>query len=406
MQSQTVTIVAQAEGEPISDMLRQAGWANYDDQDLQHQVAQLNGYDTIASFRFRIREGENYLVPAYAPVPLGEPDLPDPESPDGSTSKPEYQYTWVRGDTIWEVARNAAVVRMDAVELLEHNSMTVEEAGSIQPGTIIHLTAPRDLGDRRTITYDIDGYPKIMHVSHELGTQKIAFADARMLPVSRHYKHKANVEIVAKAHVPIGDGVYGFYMDAWALGTYKETGKVAHAIGFNHSHLTEGEYVEPTILEEPEVVLQRVDEIIEELEEEMKEERINYDVWKETYRDFPVIKHSLLKDTLLIHDLDARHPDRLRSKYDEIVTTGVFTGPDGNEYERPPRSSTSYHWYGIPPHMLEPEAEVYNTNLELYEKVAMRQPLTLAEKTFEVFARNVTELRRLKVGYDKFKHKK
>ena len=78
------------------------------------------------------------------------------------------------------------------------------------------------------------------------------------------------------------------------------------------------------------------------------------------------------------------------------------------KYGRLVRGENHFHWKCVPMSkiILQPYEEVYNTKLEFIEKVATRQPLSVSEKTFEVFARNVTELRRLKVGYDKFKIKK
>lgn len=310
------------------------------------------------------------------------------------------------GESAWEIARK---LKTPAIELIEHNDF--EDSEHIPGGSKIRLPYPIPVAEQAEVTYEVFDNPRPMHVSIEGGTRKFLFGNVKEWADLRFtgslLKQNASLNIIAIARVPVGEEIASYYMEASALGDFYNTGRVNLTVGFNHSHLSDGHIEQPEIPVQP-IVMERLIEVVEEKLEAIKEpEPINYDAWKETYKAFETgDKLSILKGNLTIHDLDDRHPPRYKEYPDEIVTTGTFTGPDGLEYERPPRSPTSYHWYGIPSNMLEPESEVYNTNLELYEKVAARLPLSLPEKTFEVFARNVMGVRRLKVGYNKFRGKK
>lgn len=333
--------------------------------------------------------------------PIGYAIYTTPELNKRSVSKPEYQYTWVTGDTIWEVGRR---LHLDPVELLEHNDITVEQAGDIKPGTVIHLTAPRSLGDRDAITYDTEGYPKKMHVSHELGTHKIGFGKAKksedLLPVSRHYKYHENIEIVQKAHVPVGDEIYGFYMDALAV-------KSKQAMGFNHSHLTEGEWVEPEVLPEIETILDAPDEVLQvpfevvEAPEPMEvEPEPNYNDWRTTY--LPFINGNRLyvfKRNFAVRDYENPENREYFFRNDEIELTGTFIGEEGMKYGRLVRKENHFDWKCVPMSkvILEPYEEVYNTKLELHEKVAANLPITATERMFDSLARNAAILARKKI---------
>lgn len=317
-------------------------------------------------------------------------------------------YTVLKGETIWEIARR---LKCDPMELMENNG--IDDHQSVKEGDVLLMPHPRP--EARNIRYETDGYPKKMHVSHEHGTHKVAFGKAvkheDLIPVSRHYKYQTTVEIVKKAYVPIGDQTYGFYMDGLAA-------KTGQAIGFIQGHLTDGEsLLEPDVIK-PAVLPVVTDTLIEEARKKLAElqeppEVVDTELefetrspWRTTFvrfEDDP--RHYVLKDDYIIVDYDERRRSLAKLQYSEVWCEGAFIGPDGHEYYRPVRDQGSYHWYGIPPKMLDYYKDVFSIEVEPYERVLAHLPLTPSMKAFDVLARNVSSVRRLRIGYDKLKHK-
>lgn len=343
--------------------------------------------------------------------PIGYATYTAPELQVKTPAKSEYVYIWVLYDNIWEVARRLG---LEATKLMEHNDIT--DPSAIEPGATLHLYAPRKMSDERHVTYELFDEPRHMHISHVPGTQRIAFNNARkwsdLEPDGRFFPYRTNLVMVALAHVPIGkDEMAAYYLDAWALGHFKETGNVAYTVGFNHTHLSNGRYVEITTTPEqvPELEPEEVAEINYVPEEPEflilpEPEEVEVD-WRTTYKAFERPERYVAQTPMIVQDLDGRRTGKPVYKNDEVVLTGVFL-KDGEEYGRPPRSETSYHWYGVPMKKVIPYKELYNTHLDLIEKVATRQPLSTPEKAFEIFARNVSQVTRLRVKYDTYKQTK
>jgi hypothetical protein len=251
-----------------------------------------------------------------------------------------------------------------------------------------------------------------MHVVAS-GTRKYTFGNALeaddIKPTGPKMAENANVNIVAVAHVPIGDETRDYFMESTALGNhFMTTGRPAYTIGYWHEDLAEG-HVERTkrgqIRPEIQKAIQEA-EIAAAAQLEDKRQPISDVVpvdnsWKKYY-PFPDPKPYVLKHDMLVADLDGRAPDVfVRGGYDVIEMGGWFE-KNGVKYLRPQDSITSddRNWYGIErkhAELYEPTDEPYTEEPPLVERATTRGVTTHRERYITIpMARAIARLEWIK----------
>lgn len=323
-------------------------------------------------------------VESTAPTPIKEVPQKKPRfkfSLGKSNPNPDRLYTMLEGDNIWDLARR---FKTPVEELLEHNDISIEEAGNLPVGTVLHLTKrlPQSIKPKE-IEYEVFDQPKQMHVSREGGAKKWSFgnvSDWKDMHSTGFYAYGTNLEIVAVARVPIGDEIYAYYLDSRSLGEYIQTKRVAYTVGFNWRDLEEGVYVKP---EEPVVKpTQDSEEDTYIAEAQKPEDEAAPNKYKATFQGFDEPKAYVAKKNILVHELDGRRPDRILQNNRRVIISGIFTKHD-IVYGRPRSSKENGYWFAIPMDDLISEDELYNTNIPLVERAAMpagRRNLSLEER--------------------------
>jgi hypothetical protein len=239
------------------------------------------------------------------------------------------------------------------------------------------------------ITYEVFDKPRKMHVIVSEGIKKFSFAN-----VSRWedltiggptYPQNSNVEIVAKAHVKIGEETATYFMDSLALGVdFHITGRPAYTTGFNHSQLADG-FVYPPIVKAGEVKkVSIVDESIDQPSPELASlpvteldylEAEDSTRWKSTYVPFENGPKTFIADkSIWVHDFDTKRPDRPLKSTQEVNVSGTFI-KDDMLYGRPVGATKNSLWYGIPMSILIPDEELHKEMYNDEEPLPIRAAL-------------------------------
>lgn len=299
-------------------------------------------------------------------------------------SKPNQLYKVMQAETIWDVGRK---LNMSVKELLEHND--IRDAREVTAGYVLHLPTPRVVEEAPQIKYVLLDEAKTMHVTRAGGATKYRFGNARkwtdITSAGPTYPEGYNVKIGMVAYVPIGDGEMAKYlMDANAIGHYAETGRVTFTLGFNHSHLADGQAeqkkpeIRPEIAEKIEAVKEIVtpppapQPIIKHMD---VAPQINPNKFKASYTPLNLKREPelwLFNDTIMVHDHDNKRPSQTCYRNRGVMLQGKFL-KDGTWYGRPVESAKAGSWFGIPMHRIrpayEPEDEVVFNNIGLAERI-------------------------------------
>ncbi len=356
-------------------------------------VADANLHSIIDSIDGVIKSGSNYEEPVGWASYISEPDyhIEDDElvSSNVAPAGPDRTYTVLKGgESLWQIARK---LKIDATELIEHNDITTPT--HLSAGTVLHLPIVREIKEAKVITYELLDSVTPMHVSKPGGTRKQGFGNIKrwtdVESTGPIYAENQNVTIVAIAHVPIaeGDGEVeaAYYMDSIALGEYEDTGKVAYTIGFNHSHLSPGRVEEVKVSKpvEESKIAETIQKAAEALaapipppapppEPPLVDPYPNK--WKSTFVPFPNGPVTYLyKEDMVVHDIDQRRQSKQKYKLHDVDIAGTFVGPDDVVYGRPVGAVQPGYWYGVPMDALDLERPVYNTDIPLAERKAMKQ---------------------------------
>ena len=303
------------------------------------------------------------------------------------------------GENIWDVSRQ---YNIPVAALIAEND--IEDPRHVSVGTELYLPARLPIHDTKAITYELLHPARAMHVSREAGAKKWSFGGVHkwedLYSTGRLYPCGHNLTIVAVAHVPIGEDTAAYYMDAVSLGEYETTGQPRYTNGFNWQHLAEGHTKDgtPPI---PEITVEQV--VADAMQEETRPELIPEPVAAPAAPELPIMPISykssfkflneektpvvyLFKEALTIKEIDGKLPDRHVGKYDGVNIIGTFTY-NGIEYGRP---ALKNYWYGVPMDMIEVEDEVYNTDVDLPTRVAMRGHLSRSERRLVAMAKAVS----------------
>lgn len=292
-------------------------------------------------------------------------------------------YTVQKGDSLSAIAaKNNTTYQI----LAEMNG--IQDASKIEVGQQLRLpvntTAPS--GASPSIRYEILDTPQKMHINKAGGAELWAFGNVKKwsdFVSTGHAAENTNFDAVGIAHVPIGDETAGYYMDALCFGDYVHTGAVAMTTGFSWADLAPGYYeppaepLAPTPTEppavapdpEPDQVPEPDPETVAVVDTPPPADDIN--TWKSTIKNFYVDGTSetlLAKETMVIHDLDEKLPDKELVAGQRVQVAGTFL-KDGVLYARPSRAATEGWWYGVP--MTNLSDELFNTNVDLVDKQAM-----------------------------------
>lgn len=313
-----------------------------------------------------------------------EPVVAPPPKP-----KSDRIYTMLEGDNIFDLARR---FKTPVNELLEHNDISMNEAGSLPVGTELHLIkAPEKPKEKPEIRYEILSQPRPMHVSKNGGCRKWSFGNVtewKDVKSTGYYGYGTNVDVLAIAHVPVAGEIAAYYMDARSLGDYMVTGRVAFTTGFNWRDLSDG-FTKPARVT-PKIAEKRI----------QPKTVINYvgpNIYKSTYTplDQPVVY--IAKETIMVQELDGRRPDRALYSNQAVKIAGTFN-KGGILYGRPAGSIQNGYWFGIPMANLIAEEELYSTDIPLIDRAAMPKD----HRTLSLEERGVVALAKAMSHYTRF----
>ena len=308
------------------------------------------------------------------------------------------------GENIWDVGRR---YNIPVAALIAEND--IEDPRHIAAGTELYLPQ-RLLGkkDEKAIRYELLVPAQEMHVTRETGAKKWSFGGVRewkdLYSTGRLYPYGHNLTIVAVAHVPIGEDTAAYYMDAVSLGEYETTGTPRYTNGFNWQHLAEGHIEADTPLPAPEINVEQV--VADAMQEDTRPEVVAASPVPElpitpaplSYkRTFQFLNEErtavvyLFKEDLTIIEIDGKLPAKNVGKYDGVKIIGTFEY-NGILYGRP---ALQHYWYGVPMDMLILEDELYNTEVDLPTRVALRGQLSSSEQRLVRIAKAVAGYKRM-----------
>jgi len=366
--------------------------------------------------------------------------------PEEPKEKPGRRYTLEEYETIWDVARKTGIL---ASTLMEHNGIT--DPKSVKPGDTLHLPLVTPIPPQRQTTYTLLPTPKPMHIFKTGGAKKYAFGNPKEIDeTGPRYAENTNVTIFATAHVPIGETTRDYYMDAFSLGDYHATGRVAFTSGFLTEDLAEGHVFDPPppplpadqieVIVQPGWDLARVLSVagypVSELEdpniyqtalvdkslvsaselprkvrvykyvapepepevsiEEPKQDVPEPDVssgpnsYKTTYQLLPEATLFVAKESMMVYEFDGRRPERQLQENQNVLIAGTFEH-EGVLLGRPKAAADNGYWFGIPMSNLITEDELFNTDLTLNERIALHKRLSPTEKVVDSLSRMGTK---------------
>jgi LysM repeat protein len=337
------------------------------------------------------------------------------EEPEDEKKTSGRWYKLRAGESIWQVALR---FKLNSAELIEHNG--ISNPHELAEGAEIHLPLEASEQKPRETEYHLLRHPRRMHVVREGGTHKQGFGNAKKWSDIKDsgplYKYGDNIEIVAEAHVPIGEETALYYMTSVNLGDYPSTGRVTSTVGFNHSHLEDGIYEEALIAQDVQEQENRPLKVSPEpqaVEKSFLEER-SQDFQEGTgLMDFTLTympfedgeRTYLATEPVRVHDYETKRPDRLLRAHSGVIITGTFEYKD-QLFGRPRRGKDSWHWYGIPMEKLILEDEMFTPPvITLPEKVAIKQPLSLEERGVVLLSRALGQGTQITAKFKKLKKK-
>ncbi len=392
------------------------------DQRAQSIVDSLDGTIKAASVYGPILGWASYSYKA--------PEAPE-SVPEAEVEEDTGIHVMKPGENIWDVARSYNV---PAANLIAENE--IEDPRHVEVGTELFIP---DLSTRRkeseSIRYELLYPTRQMHVAREEGAKKWSFGGVKkwedLYSTGRLYPNGTNLTIVAIAHVPIGEDTAAYYLDSVSLGDFDTTGLPRYTSGFNWQHLADGHVsvelevtpMDPLVAEieaeldeqlgQPtEVVVTQIvsDAMAEEDRPEVMAEEDETLVirpapltYKSSFRFLNDAKKPveyMFNEPLIIHEVDGRLAPKQVGRYDLVRLIGTFE-KDGILWGR---AAVRGYWYGIPMDKVSPEEEVYNTDVDLPTRIAMRGQLSPAERRMVWMAKTAAHYRRI-VGWAKRKQK-
>lgn len=328
-------------------------------------------------------------------------DKPEDEEEEAQTDKDENIHVLAEGENLWDVSRSYNV---PIAALIAEND--IEDPVHLPVGTELYIpdTTPRkDNGP--AIHYELFDLPRPMHVIRTGGAKKWSFGGvtkwADLYSTGRLYPYGMNVDIVAVAHVPIGSEKAAYYLDSVSLGDYRTTGLPRYTSGFNWQHLGEGHVVggTPPV---PEATIEQV--VADAMQEEDRPDLIpeaeatdeliittanHVPSWKDTFKYLNAEKKSetfMFNEPLVVNEVEGKLSPKSVGKFDEVRIIGTFE-KEGVLYGR---AAVRNFWYGVPMDKLTNEDSLYNTDMDLPTRIAMRGQLSSKEKRLVILSKAVS----------------
>lgn len=328
------------------------------------------------------------------------------EEPPEEEPSLENVHVLKEGENLWDIGRQYNV---PVNSLIAENE--IEDPRHISVGTEIYIPERIVAKDpSKEVHYELLNPARAMHVNRDGGAKKWSFGGVQkwtdLFSTGKTYNNGYNVNIVAVAHVPIEGQTAAYYLDNVSLGDYVTTGMPRYTTGFNWQHLAEGhtpngtppvpaatveQVVADAMQEEDRPQLVPVIEPDEVPELEIRKAPISY---KDTFeylnpeRD-PVVY--LFRESMTVVEMDNRLPAKRVGKYDAVRIIGTFT-KDNILYGRAAMHS---YWYGIPMDKITAEDVLYNTDMDLPTRVAMRGQLSPSERRLVVLAKSVARYKQI-----------
>lgn len=308
-----------------------------------------------------------------------------------------FSHTLVEGETIWDVARQ---YHTTAEKLIAVND--IEDPYKLPTGTVL-LLPKTTKQKKRTIRYEVLKQPRQMHIIRKGGAKKWSYGNAEhwadIQESGPTYSENTNVEVLAVAHVPVGEDTAAFFLDSLSFGAYAETGRVAWETGFNWKHLADG-YVQRVIRE----VAKRPLNEPKPTPTPKVTIKPSYKASFQPLNDERKPVQYFAKENIMVKEHDGRRPDRPMYENQGVRLFGTFV-KDGVLYGRPVGSVDNGYWFGIPMESLVNEEELYSTTLDLPTRVAIHGPLSMQERALIVIARTINNKKVARI-VDVFERKK
>jgi hypothetical protein len=309
---------------------------------------------------------------SYTLLPIDDQDLP-PEVQSVSTaasSKNPHEYTLLRDESIWTVARR---LNIPFKELIEHND--IKDPFTIGYGSTIRIPEVQAVEETyQPIRYEYLDPAQPMHVSRPGGAKKWYFGHVtglKDLQSKGNYPEGYNVEVVAIAHIPIGDETAAFYMDRVAFGDKLTSGRVNYTMGFACNDMVPG-YADKPIEKVAPVAERKLVEQALAPPPQPEPEKLYPSQFKATYHAFNQPWPHVLQGDYNVVDLDNKRPDVLIRDQKTVVLGGTFC-KDQVFYGRPMAAVRGGSWYGIPMDNLEDYYELHNAPLDPEDQVDMHR---------------------------------
>lgn len=307
-------------------------------------------------------------------------------------------------ENLWDIGRQYNV---PVNTLMAENE--IEDPRHVPVGTELYIPKRIVIKDEsKQVRYEILSPARPMHVTRPNGAKKWSFGGVTkwtdLFSTGKNYPRNTNLMIVAVAHVPIGDETAAYYMDAVSFGDYAMNGLVRYMTGFNWQHLAEGhkESIKKPVSEiAVEVVVADAmaeedrPELLPAPELEVRKAPISY---KDTFQYLNQAKEPeiyVFKETMVVNEMDNRLASKTVGKYDQVRIIGTFE-KDGITYGK---AAMKLYWYGIPMDKMTPEDVLYNTDIDLPTKIAMRGTLDAGERRLVVLAKTIAHYHRLTAGF-------
>lgn len=373
-------------------------------------VADQRAHSIIDSLDGKIKNASEYgAIKAWASFTYMQQEIEEPPKEEKTL---ENVHILEAGENLWDIGRQYNV---PVASIIAENE--IEDPRHVSVGTEIYIPERLNIkDDSKQIHYELLTPARAMHVAREGGAKKWSFGGvekwADLYSTGRNYPDGHNVTIAAVAHVPIEGQTAAYYLDNVSLGDYATTGLPRYTTGFNWQHLQEGhtEHGTPPV---PEATVEQVvaDAMKEEDRPELVPEEPQLEIrtapisYKDTFQflnDEQTPVEYTINEALLVHEMDNRYKPKQVGRYDGVNIIGTFT-KDGILYGR---AAVKGYWYGVPMSKMTPDDVLYNTDMDLPTRVAMRGQLSPSERRLVVLAKTVARYKAIMSSVSKNKQRR
>lgn len=364
------------------------------------------------------------VTPPPAPVAVSSPSSPAavaPAEPTPATPSPRpgTQYKFQKGDTFFSIAARFSKpgATLSAVELMDYNDVTDQEAHNIPVGFMIYIPPSAEKAPASTgYTVEALPEPKVYHITRSPSANKWAFGNIKSwadFKSNGSTPVNTNVTITAVATVIVGKETAAYYMDQLAYAN----GEVINTIGYNWADLAEGAYEAPAapetpapatpattiaisnpdnaeISSKPAEVTGNTDQATDTGVSKDAKGQISPSLYKATYDPFPKATIYEVIKTVNCPECDGRRPDHQLTRGQAVSIIGTFVKGQ-TLYGRPTGAAKAGLWFGVPMDALELQEKIF-APITTAEKQLAGGVLTLDQRFTTVLA-DVKKLLKIKL---------